>query len=80
MPAIGRPPGYIEPPCWAGVWVEGLNTPRAAAAVQVRGTLRGDVLVVESQSAATQSRSSGTGLPEVPREPPAGGWPDGGAV
>ena len=78
-PAIGRPPGYVAPPCWAGVWLEGIGAATAPAAVEVTGTLRGDVVVVQSQTAVEGGSELGAGLPEVPCEPPAGGWPDGGA-
>jgi hypothetical protein len=77
-PAIGRPPGYVAPPCWAGVWVEGLDTAAAGPTVRVTGVLRGDTLDVESQENAEPDGPS-WGLPPVPCEPPPGGWPEGGA-
>lgn len=78
-PAIGRPPGYVEPPCWAGVWVDGVDAVAAVPMLRVTGTLRGDLVVVESQAAAEPEPELKAGLPEVPCEPPPGGWPDGGA-
>jgi hypothetical protein len=77
-PAIGRPPGYVAPPCWAGVWAEGLDTAAAGPTVRVTGVLRGDTLLVESQENAEPDHRA-WGLPPVPCEPPPGGWPEGGA-
>lgn len=77
-PPIGRPPGYVAPACWAGVWVEGLGS-ASALAVRVTGTLRGDVLVVESHASVELDAAwSLGGPPEVPCDAPPGGWPEGG--
>lgn len=73
-----RPADYVPPPCFAGIEVQGLDEAVNGIA-RVEGVLRSDVLIAEVHEPVQPDETYDSRLPDVPCEPPAGGWPDGGA-